>query len=628
MSNAKWHFRRFQPGDNLSDPDFTKALFASDSEAAVARSLIREAIQNSLDAREPTAERVRVRIALFRGDSAVEPKSAVEYLEGLQPHLEAQDAGLAGAPEPVDPIPFLVLEDFGTRGLCGDSEHWRPIDIGANAFFLFFRALGRSGKANEARGRWGVGKFVFPMSSAAHAIWGLTVPADSGEPLLMGRVVLRTHTANGEQWHPDGHWGERREERSNMVSPCRDRGIIDEFRNTFRVSRQNEPGLSVVVPWITEEIKITGLREAVLTEYFMPLLRGDLVVDLEDSGVHERLDADAVRRYAEEAADRPLKERLAVALAIVDGTGFELEWPTRLDWDSLELNRNDLPSPLRDTLSTALDAGRVLSVKIPVTVGVKTSPTPLNGQLMVHLRRAEGLGGLRPLIIRDGITVSQDKTKPTYDHAALVIAERCALATAIGNAETPAHEQLQHELLKDRYKYHRKLITFVREAASSLLRAIRHGETEDDPFTLASYFPLEADSGPKKPAPTPKKRGTKPDLVIPPIPPARPRRFRVSKIEGGFRLTGNPETAQHPKSIKVRLAYDVRRGNPMKKYRSFDFDLSSGSIVKTLDGCSLSVAEGNAMTIVPERSDFSVSVVGFDLRRDLIVRADVVGESE
>jgi hypothetical protein len=628
MSESRWHFRRFQPGDNLSDPDFTKALFASDSDAAVARSLVREAIQNSLDARASETEVVRVRIAVHRNESAADPLAAAPFVLGLQPHLDATDAGLADAPKSNKRIPFLVLEDFGTRGLCGDSEHWRPVDIGKNAFFLFFRALGRSGKADEARGRWGVGKFVFPMSSAAHAIWGLTVPIDTGEPLLMGRAVLRTHTADGHQWHPDGHWGDRLVEGSNMVSPSRNPSLLQRFRETFRVSRTSEPGLSVVVPWLTDEIQLDGLREAVLAEYFLPLLRGQLVLEVQDDAQHELIDASTVRAYAKTSTDRVLRERLAVAVAVVDATGLALEWPVSLPWDSLTIRREDLPSALRDTLITALDAGRVISVSLPVTVGTKQPPSPRRGTLVVHLRRAEGMGGLRPLIIRDGITVSQDRTKQTYDHAALLVAERCALATAIGDAETPAHEQLQHDLLRERYKYPRKLVGFVREAASALLRAIRHGESEDDPFTLANFFPVEAEEGPQKPTPTTRKSGPKPDAPIPPIPPGRPRRFRVAQVERGFRLTGNPNAERAPVELKVLLAYDVRRGDPIRRYRPFDFDVGSKEIAKAAEGCTIAATEGNSITVRPVAPDFSLSVTGFDPQRDLIVRVTASDSEE
>lgn len=622
MASAIWHFRRFEPGDNVSDPDFTKALFASDSESAVARSLVREALQNSLDAKAPGTQQVRVRIAIHRGAHAVPSNIAAPFTTGLEPHLRAEDNGLPDRPDFRDPIPFLVLEDFGTKGLQGSPEHWQPTGIGENAFFLFFRALGRSGKENESRGRWGVGKFVFPMSSRAHAIWGLTIPLDTQRPLLMGRAILRTHSTSNEQWHPDGHWGERLSSSSNLVTPSRDLSQITAFRNAFNITRTDEPGLTVVVPWLIEEITSDGIRDAVLGEYFLPLLRGELVVELIENGALQTLDASAVRAYADSATDHRLRERLSIAIQVADNKGLSLDWPATLRWDDLSIRHEDLPDPLRDVLNTTLDEGEMVSIRIPVNVGRKDSREPLPGSLTVHLRRADGLGGLRPLIIRDGISLSEDRTKTVFDHVALVVAEKCALASAIGDAETPAHEQMQHELLKDRYKYPRKLVTFVREAASSLVRVLRHGGNEDDPFTLSAYFPIESTEGPAKPTPKVKPKGKKPAVELPPLPEPAPRRFSVRRVIGGFTVSGNTELDRPPEEIVISVAYDVRRGNPFGKYRALDFDLSSSSVSKLTVACDVTTAEGNRLVLRPTESAFVLTVTGFDVERDLIVRAN------
>jgi hypothetical protein len=621
----QWHFREFAPGDNLSDPDFTKALFASDSDTAVARSLVREALQNSLDARAPGAAKVRVRIAIHRDGGAASPSDAAPFTAGIEPHLRAADNGLPDRPDAAAPVPFLVLEDFGTRGLRGAPDHWKPTGIGENAFFLFFRALGRSGKENESRGRWGVGKFVFPMSSRAHAIWGLTVPDDAREPILMGRAVLRTHETRGAQWHPDGHWGERLTVDSNLVTPSRDPELISRFRAVFGISRRSEPGLSVVVPWLIDEITREGIREAVLGEYFLPLLRGELEVELVENSVAELIDQAAVRTHAEQAEDRKLRERLSLAVMVVDGKGFALDWPVTLPWTELTIRHDDLPNTLRDVLNANLDEGRVVSIRVPVTVGRKDQPVPPEGHLTVHLRRADGLGGLRPLVIRDGISLTEDKTKTVFDHTSLIVAEKCALATAIGDAETPAHEQMQHELLRDRYKYPRKLVSFVRESASTLVRVLRHGGSEDDPFTLASYFPLEADQGPQKPTTKSKPQGKKPSDDLPPLPPPSPRRFRVGRVSGGFRVSGNPGAGAPPEELVVAAAYDVRRGNPFARYQPYDFDLADPGIRKEAQGCTMASAEGNRLVIRPTKPDFAVTVTGFDPERDLIVRANAPG---
>lgn len=625
MTPPQWHFRKFAPGDNLSDPDFTKALFASDSDSAVARSLVREALQNSLDAKAIDASQVRVRIAICRNSNAALPATVRPFVTGIEPHLNAADSGLPDCPDLTAPIPYLVLEDFGTKGLRGDPEHWRPIGIGANAFFLFFRALGRSGKADESRGRWGVGKFVFPMSSRAHSILALTIPEDTRIPLLMGRTVLRTHQTSDAQWHPDGHWGERLSADSKLVTPSRDSELIASFRNAFGVTRVDEPGLSVVVPWLIDEITREAIRDAVLGEYFLPLLRGELEVEVVENGASEVIDGRAVRTYAENAEDRKLRERLALAVMVVDGDGFSLEWPVTLPWDELELRQTDLPDSLRVTLNTNLDEGRAVSMRIPVTVGRKDTITPVAGYLTVYLRRADGLGGLRPLIIRDGISLPEDKTKTVYDHVSLLVAEKCALATAIGDSETPAHEQMQHELLKDRYKYPRKLVSFVRESTSALVRALRHGDNEDDPFSLSSYFPVEAEAGPQKPDIKTKPKGNKPNNDLPSLPAPPARRYRIGRVEGGFVIAGNPEAGSIPDELVVHAAYDVRRGDPFARYRSYDFDLSSATMNKTVMGCDVVAASGNRLVIRPNSVGFSATLTGFDVERDLIVRANASG---
>lgn len=631
VATPQWHFREFAPGDNLSDPDFTKALFSSDTGTSSARSLIRESLQNSLDARAAGASRVRIRIALDRRSSHL-PRTTdtAPFLRGFDSHLQAEKNGLANPPAPSDPMPFLVIEDFGTNGLRGDPEHWRPVDLSGNGFFLFFRALGRSGKENEARGRWGVGKFVFPMSSEAHAIWGLTIRETDSTPLLMGRAVLRTHDCDNRSWHPDGHWGERRNPDTNLTSPVRDPQLIARFRTTFGLERTTEPGLSVVIPWVIEDITTDAIKEAVIAEYFLPLLRDELVVHLTTDGVQETIDAAAVRSYAKETADRTLREQLALAMSIVDNDTFAIDWPEVLEYGDLELRADTLPITLRETFANALEAGKTLSVTVPVTVGVKRLAVPPSGALRIHVRRSDGIGTLRPLIVRDGITVSRDKTRSLQDHVALLIAERCALATALGDAETPAHTELQHELLKDRYKYPKKLVTFVRDAASTLLKVIRQGDSSDDPFSLAGFFPVEAEQGRTIPKPVAKKKGKENEPQLPPLPPAAPRRFRVAKVDGGFRIVGNPRVPDAAPELRVTAAYDVRRGNPFKRYRSFDFDLGKRPIRIEPHACEIAAAEGAELVLRPTSPDFEVTVTGFDEARDVIVRvvADTADHAE
>jgi hypothetical protein len=71
----------------------------------------------------------------------------------------------------------------------------------------------------------------------------------------------------------------------------------------------------------------------------------------------------------------------------------------------------------------------------------------------------------------------------------------------------------------------------------------------------------------------------------------------------------------------VLAAYDVRRGDPFKRYRRFDFDFGAKPLAIELAGCELMSARENELTLSVVADAFSVEVTGFDAHRDLIVKA-------
>src|SRR6185437_11347978 len=79
----------------------------------LAEALVREAVQNSLDAAASTKP-VRMRFWLSDINSGLNANKADTYFEGLKSHLQAKNSGLKTVPEFSRPIPFLLIEDFGT----------------------------------------------------------------------------------------------------------------------------------------------------------------------------------------------------------------------------------------------------------------------------------------------------------------------------------------------------------------------------------------------------------------------------------------------------------------------------------------------------------------------------------
>src|SRR5262249_31613702 len=150
-------------------------------------------------------QRVHVRFFLSREGMQIPPEKAASYLDGLTPHLSALNNELAANPRGAAPMSFLVIEDFGTRGLTGDdrrNEDPSPEteEQAKQSFYWFWRNVGRPGKSGNDRGRWGLGKTVFPATSRINTLFGLTRRSTDNRVLLMGQAVTKVHSMGDQEY--------------------------------------------------------------------------------------------------------------------------------------------------------------------------------------------------------------------------------------------------------------------------------------------------------------------------------------------------------------------------------------------------------------------------------------------
>ncbi len=159
------------PGEMNFDP-MERELFGNEG---INTRLARESIQNSLDADVDRSRRdpIRMRFSLAGIHSPLPSERAAPYLSGLIEHLERIN------PEHLDDdiaervlnnnlaeggVPFLVIEDAGTKGLNGDWLQYNDSDRqtgNENHFFWFFRNIGRS-QGRIGQRVVGIGQVGFP----------------------------------------------------------------------------------------------------------------------------------------------------------------------------------------------------------------------------------------------------------------------------------------------------------------------------------------------------------------------------------------------------------------------------------------------------------------------------------
>jgi hypothetical protein len=632
--SGQWHFNIRRACDRMRD-SANDAFFTAESIENLSEGLVREGIQNSLDAAtrdQGSVRQVTVRIAF-------QPRARQEVHKLLSKQFASVRDNFAGglgipdierlfAPD----TGYLVFEDFGTRGLTGDVNEYRLEHAEQNAFFSFFRAEGRSSKTGENLGRWGIGKQVFSTASRLHAMFGLSVRADAPQRVLMGSAVIRTHSVNGQDFQPDAWFG-CRDNSDDPVKPITAADEIDAFVAAFDLKRADKTGLSVIVPCIDERVSSDDLRRGIVRSFFWPILLGELVVDLEAPDATWRIDSETVSSYRDllpppeaaviEFAGWASTAKPADIISLPEGAAVRPEWSS--------VGNQLLPESTLDEIRSRLETDQRVGVRIPVRVRPKFGDGAESMSFFVVFIASCRDSGHSPIFLRDGIVITDVRSPQMSGTRSLVVVDHRPLAGLLGDAEGVNHTQWQKDSRKfhNRYVYGPQTIRFVSRSVFEIVQRLHAAETKGDPSLLLDIFFLPIEEG--VPEPEKKPEPGKPDVS--PLkpnrpPPPKPKPFAIDAVKGGFLLRpGSVPFVSLPAKLRIEAGYAVRRGNPMKRWAPDDFSFTRPPLRQdTLTGLVVTHENGNNLEVEIRKPEFRFSISGFDTKRDLVVRAIALKE--
>jgi hypothetical protein len=625
-----WFFRPMDAGEMHVDPVHDEFFKMQD----LADALVRESIQNSLDARRSRGA-VRVRFRFGIGSDALPAEAAREYLEGLREHIDAVSADLHSfIPRADEPVPYLLIEDFGTRGLTGNPSVDPELahESGSkNDFYYFWRNVGRSNKGDEDRGRWGLGKAVFSVASRIKTIFGLTRRADDHRSLLLGQAVLKTHVIDGRRIYPYGFFA-RFERKNGLPLPIEDSILLERFADDFRLDRR-EAGLSIVVPYYRsgdDELTFERLIRSAIAQYFYPLTRGDLLVDVEDGdrrvSISSRSISDVARAWSGPEASAIARLTDLTRWSIDDAAQMRIDLPLpKIDRAPAWSESMFAPDTLT-MLRERFERGERIAVRAPVHVKRRKGKT-VTSHFDVFLERDESLTRPEVHFIRRGITIPdvRPRTMPQTPFRALVVIDHDTLSTFLGDAENPAHSDWSEraDRLRTTYEHHAGTLRFIKASAASLAAFLTRppeGRVQD---FLGDLFSVAANAGSQT-----ERRGAKPGdaegdsdgahatmtsaTAVPGV--------TIAPLAGGFSIRGTGRESVLRKPMMLELAYRARSGNPLRKHSPFDFDLTNDEIEIAADGVTIRPGGANVLFFSADSPKFQIVMKGFDPRRDLIVR--------
>lgn len=631
---AKWFFEPKRRSQKSRDP-MQASFFTNSSIDDDTHALVREAIQNSLDAKSDCSigKPVLVRFSLGSHSAASGVMSHYVSDEAWQ-HFNAEDNGLAAPPTASDNCRFLVYEDFNTNGLIGDVTAYEAQPN--NSFYFFMRAEGQSGKQEGERGRHGIGKYVFPYTSGIRMFIAVTVRSSDFCCLIAGQSVLKSHHVDGKKFTPDGWWGDFDDD--NFQLPIEDPALFKQLANDFGLVRSIEQaGLSLIMPYVQSEVTADKLSEHVVREYFWPIMNGQLVVEVLEDGLLRIIDSSSISESLNKILLPDQIEKIAPFIALASKAIIEKDYPTielklpnspsQPKWDKYYLPRETVKK-IQEELAKP---DGFIRIRCPLYVQKNDSTNSSTTFFDIYLSKDVTDIMRKPQFLREGILIPEDRVQKVRGYTSMVVVEAGALATLLGDSENPAHTEWEKNAtkFKNKYRWGSSTIDFVRLSVNKLLNLMSQGDDEEDITILSDIFYIDIPENDDDVPESRKKAGrvkaggdTKPPIVPTSIP--RHHYYRLTKSEDGFFVKGPLEELNQPRKYIIRVAYDftgASKARALKLWDVNDFDLGNARNVLPPQTSNMNnvVIDGNIIKFEANSNAFLLSVHGFDRRRDIIV---------
>ena len=643
------------------------------SAADLPERFVRETIQNSLDAAVGDAT-VRVRFAFGDATAALSPFAAERYLSGLPDHIwavvdeqaqprtgrvigrsssevrEEARAVYDAADLLHTPLTYLTVEDFGTRGLTGDVYANRVFEAGNN-FWGFFRQIGISPKAQNAAGSWGLGKWVFPDASMINVFLALTRRLGESESLVMGLATLKTHLIDEDRYPPYGFFAAASDDVDTEwfpmpVSSSTMPQYVDRLARDFRLERWQDSGLSVIIPWPKPELTPASIARAVITQYFLPVVRGKLEVEISHPDGFRRITADTIQfeigQMEEPEVERDGEETRESMRAIVELA----QWAVTRDApdDHIEIDapvrgRTALSRPQEEELLAELqerfNRNERLAFKLNLDVQRAGAWESEPVSCLLYIQRDERLARGHDYFVRGNLQIPERDTLGAMKARTLLLVDgESDLGSLLRDAENPAHTNWQpsRERVKQNWEKPGGPIERVRLAPQRLVRALVERPAERDRNALADLFPADLAAARGQRSAAARQGSGKSGSDPPPRVESPPSPLRLEAVSDGFRVSAN---RPYPVTLvdtewKARFAYELARGGKKKAFSYYeagkadgspDFLLEDGLRVE-LVGCTALSTQGNALEFRVNSNQFYVEVTGFDPLRDVLVEVD------
>lgn len=640
MDRLQWHFEKATPNTPQTNPQLGDH-FNRDETKNLVSAIIRESVQNALDARLSADTPVHVSFTMgFVARNSLGANRSMLF-DNFDHHF---NASFPGRKPPNDQLHYWAIEDENTSGLTGDIQtHFEPEKEEyrkEERLFFFWKTDGgitNKGGVSKTLGTRGIGKAIFNFSTPLRSFWATSRRATEKDDVLIGRAVLKQHKIDGVTYLFRGLFGlaGKTPDGEPCILPSQDEQDIRSFHEAFSLKRQAESsGTSIVIPF-NEPIPgadLALLKDRIIEEFGLAVVQGKLTFALSTPEGEVHLNKSNIQPLADEMANDELSKLIqlyteieakrhgATRLIPVKNKRPKDYIDTLLDFPKLEQLRKDY----------AEHNLVIVTVPFPLTTTKlqEDSEWTLALQLTDH-RDSTVLNRFN----RSGLDITDEPYRKVRDAHALVFPDDSELTAILSSSENAAHTKFERgiENFSDYKNQYGWIISFARNLARNIHDLLAPQASNVDTTLLAQFFPFEPSAGRgPRPTPGPDPRPTPPS--VPPV-PTTPQKFVLSKVttkgQCGVKVTNSELLLEPGEKIKCQFAYSMR-GRSFGKHSESDFTLQSNTrgipfIQLKREGTKMPSYDGDNTVIIAvnDPTEWSLIFTGFDRHRALDVRITV-----
>ena len=561
----KWEFEEYTEDSTRQDSSsdkFFKEAFESDS-------LIREFIQNSLDASN-NSKAVKVVI----NEKLLNKRELKEFLTDLEPHLEPCKIQ---AHKNQQKIKFIVLEDFNTKGLEGKNKE------------NFFKADNITNKI-AGGGSHGIGKAVFSAVSKIKTFFGYSI-FNGNQSVFQGRAILESHPIGEKEYRPYGNLKISVEKYTDFI-------------NTIFKRKKIETGLSVAIPYC--DIKIEDIKQSCLNQFYIPIINEELEIEIGNDKINKEtlLDLDNLK--------------VKLAMDYITSSETNKYFIKEKEWKSLKFP--ELKTDL-------IEQNSFFSLFFKIELPNRQKPSE-NGEAILLIKKEEENIEESQVIDfwRDNLLITEaiSKGRKQKGYSVIFIISNNPLSKLLRTLEDPGHTRWQtgsiKSEVKEKYINIRKLVDFIKKLPLEFIRQIKYQPIEQDSHFFSDYFPDSSSFGKKqtKEGSSESHKGGKLSIISE-EPQFQNFIYKPHKKGDGFTLSLKKQE-HHPDKLTVKTAYGTNKGNAFSNYDKRDFVFDENIAIKLENGKNSGekiFCNENSITYSIVDKKFCISFTGFDPDKEL-----------